>query len=220
MSRPDLSHTLEILKAAFPYLDYPTRETLVLFIKAGELIECLNMRQHKGDISAFSISDDNKNGDETDMVGMLKSVRKVCKDDEVEIIDTLLNITNALEVYETYRNLYSMMSTGDNLGGLGSMLGMGNLSNNPEDMIEILGQMISPEDKETLENVNTILKMMNSSNSDDSEEEKTTQEYEKINDFEYSNNDEFDSLKGSDDYYNDFAESYKNYMKDEDNDLN
>ncbi len=164
MSKFDLHHSLEILKAAFPYLDSRSKNTLELFIKFGDLFSILSRKRYKDDVSAYSFSDDDKDKREkTDVVGMLKNVKKVCYDDEIKIIDNILNLVNTFELFETYQDLFSMMSPEGDLGGLGNMLGMGNISSNPADMMEMLGTMLATEDNDVMNNVNSILHMMNSS---------------------------------------------------------
>lgn len=203
MSKIDIHHTLNILKAAFPYLNHRSKDTLELFIKAGELFDCLNNRMNKGSLSIYSIPEDrNPDLDKTNMVEMLKSIKKVCYDEEAKMIDSFLNLVNTLELYETYMNLFSMMSSsgdfGDfsdlgsmfgmdgDLGDLGSMFGMGDNSSsnfnnddtNPEpnnfNMMEMLSSMLSPEDAETIDNLSMMLKMMNTT--DDQGERNTSEE--------------------------------------------
>ena len=41
MSMFYMHHTLEILKAAYPYLNSRSKDTLELFIRAGDFFECL-----------------------------------------------------------------------------------------------------------------------------------------------------------------------------------
>ena len=186
MSQFDIFHTLEILRAAFPYLDSRSKDTLELYIKAGDLLECLNKRRQGNTVSTFSFSeDDNNKRDEIDMLGLLNSVRNVCYDDEVKLVDSLLNLMNVMEQYETYMNLFSMMSPDGDLGGLGSMFGMEGRANSSGDMLEMLSSMLSPDDGEAFGNLSMILNMMNSP--DKNEPEVNDEEESKTQDVDESN---------------------------------
>ena len=199
----NLGHTLQILKAAFPYMDRRSKKTMDLFIKAGDLFESLNGINNDASVSAISLDE----GDKIDMVGMLKEIRKVCHDNEVKIIDMLLNVMNAMELYETYVNLYSMMaSQGDGLNGLGNLFGMDSSSTNPEDMIDMLSAMLPPEDKETLDNINMVLKMMSNTKSTNSSSNDASSKEASDEDTSYK-----DSPEDNDFYYDDYNTEYKSF---------
>ncbi|NLJ90206.1 MAG: hypothetical protein GX323_04825 [Clostridiales bacterium] len=168
MSMFYMHHTLEILRAAYPYLNRRSKDTLELFIKAGDFFECLYKRKNKSFVSAFSFQeeDNSEDSDRIDVLGLLKSVREVCYEEEVKLIDSLINLFNIMEMYDTYKNLFSMMSTMDELGGLSSMFGQDG-SANPEDMLGILSSMLPEEDKDAIDNISMALKMMNTLNSND-----------------------------------------------------
>lgn len=171
----DLHHALEIMKTAFPYMDSRSRKTIDLFIKVGDLYECLVNQRYKGDLMANSIQCEEgfDKSDNTDIVGMLKKVRDVCHEDEIRIIDSILDVVNAMELYETYTNLYSMMNSQDDFNGINNLLGFDGDFNNTEDLIELLSSILSPEDKETIENINMVLKMMNFTNEEEHKKEES-----------------------------------------------
>lgn len=202
MPKFDIYHSLEILKAAFPHLDSRSKNTLELFIKVGDLLEILSRNRYKSDVSAYSFSDDESKSDKTDVVGMLTSVRKVCKDDEIKIVDNLLNLINAFELYETYQSLFSMMSSENDLGEFSNMFGMGDLSNNPADMMEMFTSMLSPEGKEIMNNINE---------GDVSYDNEETYIDCYHNDDENVFLDDSNNTKNYDDYYKDFSKNYNKF---------
>ncbi len=161
----DIHHALEIMKTAFPYMDSRTSETIELFIKAGDFYECLVNHRYK--VNTMTNSDhweeESDKDDKTDLVSMLKKLRSVCYENELYIIDLMLNIMNAMDIYESYTNLFSMISSEDNFNGFSNLLGFdGDLDK--EDLIELLSSMLSPEDKKSMEELSMILKMMSTTN--------------------------------------------------------
>lgn len=176
----DINHALEIMKTAFPYMDGRAGQTIELLIKAGGFYECLLNQRYK--VNKMDNSTENKEEfhktDNADIISMLKSVRKVCYENELAIIDSILNVINAMELYETYTNLFSMMSSQDDFNGFGSLLGLDETFDNTEDLIELLSSMLSPEDKETIENINMVLKMMTTTSEADSKSDEPIDESE------------------------------------------
>lgn len=168
MASFDIHHTLEILKTAFPYMDSRTSETFELFIKAGDFYECLINRKYEVNMMTNSMENEEE-FDKIDMISMLKSIRSICYENEVRIIDSILNVMNAMELYETYTDLYTMMRSQDDFNGLGDLLGFDGDFNSNGDLIELLSSMLSPEDKETLDNINMVIQMMNTSSDSASE---------------------------------------------------
>lgn len=226
MAKFNPNHTLEILKAAFPYLDSRSKHNLEFFIKAGDFFDCLQRGKNKDSISTYNFEDDkDEDKSELDMIGMLKNIREVCYNDEIKIVDSLLNVMNAMELYETYQNIFTMMSSDDSLK---DVFGMSGDSMNIEDMIEMLSLMLDPEDKETLDNINMILHMMKGSNGNNTEES-NTQNYENDYDNEADLSEDsslveedfpFDkdnTYHDTDDTYKYFSDSYKDYFN---NDFN
>lgn len=199
MSMFYMHHTLEILKAAYPYLNSRSKDTLELFIRAGDFFECLQKRRNKSYISTLSFqNEDQEAREDIDILGLLKSVREVCYEDEIKLIDSLIHLVNIMEMYKSYMDLFSMMSGDGGLDGLGSMFGMGDVGN-PEDMLNVLSSMLSPEDKENLDNISMVLNMMNASKTVDSQS--SDQEEGDLSHDDY------------DDGVDDFSDKYNYYMQ-------
>jgi len=130
-----ISHTMDLIKAAVPYLGNETKESLDLIIKVGDLIELMGTAtQSKKGLSALSIDINS-----IDIEGLLTSVRHVCYEKERAIVDMILNFIKAKNMYQTYTTLTQVMASqnGDstdtnnpfgNMGDMASMFGnMGNM---------------------------------------------------------------------------------------------
>jgi hypothetical protein len=148
------SHILDIVKAAFPYLDSDTQQSAQLIVKTGELMEVYNSVSHKDSVTTFSMRTQN-----IDIEALLTNVRNVCTDKERELIDTILNFIKAKNLYETYTAFASMASQSvntDNPDGSTDSSGSGGGS---PDMMDILGAFLTPEQKSTFENINMMFNM-------------------------------------------------------------
>lgn len=156
-----LSHSIDIMKAAFPYLDSQTQQTLNLAIKTGELLESFQTVKQEGKVTALSIRKQS-----IDIEALLTSIRTVCTQQEKDFIDIILNIFKAKNLYNTYSTLVSAMASqsesSDNTdnaeheNNVGSMFGM---EGNPN-MMEILETFLSPEQKSTFDNLNMMFSVM------------------------------------------------------------
>lgn len=157
----NLSHTMDIIRAAFPYLDSQAQQTLNLFLKTGELLETIQSVKQDGIVTALSIRKQS-----IDIEALLNGIRTVCTQQEKDLIDTVLNILKAKNLYNTYTTLASAMTSqsestdnSDNTehtNNFGSMFGM---EGNPN-MMEILEAFLSPEQKSTFDNLNMMFSVM------------------------------------------------------------
>jgi hypothetical protein len=129
----NLNHTLELIKAAFPYLDSQSQQTLDLVLKTGELIETFQATRQEGPVTALSIQKKS-----IDIEALLNGIRDVCNQKEKELIDMILNFYRAKNLYQTYSTLASVMASqsentndtnntanSNNSSNLGSIFGMG-----------------------------------------------------------------------------------------------
>ena len=150
-TRNGLSHILDIVKAAFPYLDSDSQQSVDLLIKTGELMDAFQTRKQKSSVTAFSLKKDN-----IDIEALLTNIRDVCYDQERELIDMFLNLMKAKSLYDTYSAFASTMASqsGDSENSDGSS-GFGN-----SDMMEILSSMLTPEQKSTFDNINMMFSAM------------------------------------------------------------
>ncbi len=143
-----LSHVIEIIKAAFPHLDSDTQQSVELIVKTGELMDALQTYRHRSSVTMFSLQKQN-----IDIEALLTSVRDVCYEREKSLIDTILNIIKAKNLYETYTAFASTMASqsenADNPDGTPGGIG------NP-DMMEILGALLTPEQKSTFDDISSM----------------------------------------------------------------
>ncbi len=159
-----ISHTLDIIKAAFPYLDSQTQQTMGLVIKTGELYESIQSINQEGSVTSLSIRKQS-----IDIEALLNGIRDVCNKQEKELIDIILNIFKAKNFYQTYTTLTAAMaSQSDNSNNsddtdntasssnLGSMFGMNGNAN----MMEVLEAFLTPEQKSTFDNLNMMFSVM------------------------------------------------------------
>lgn len=117
------SHSLQLLKAALPYMDAPQQRNLTIGIKMMELRNALSLIQD--DNNQLSACCDNS--DENQTVNMLGQLRQFCTDKEREWIDLFINFSQAFQLYSSYR-----ASTPDSDG-------------EKRDMFDILKGMLTPE---------------------------------------------------------------------------
>lgn len=175
-SSNDLSHTLDIIKAAFPYLDSQTQQSLDLVIKTGELFETFHALKQEDNVTALSVRKQS-----VDIEALLNGIRSVCNQKEKDLIDMILNFFKAKNLYNTYATLASVMasqtentdncestdnpdsmnqsdnnSSNSNNNNFASMFGM---SGNPN-MKEVLETFLTPEQKSTFDNINMMFSVM------------------------------------------------------------
>lgn len=158
----NLKHMVDIMKAAFPHLDNETQESASLIIQTTELMNTLQSNKSKERVSAFSFR-----GQNIDIVALLTSIRNVCYARERQMIDSILNLMNMKSMFETYSALSSMMSSQSDTSGNNS----NNSTNSTEsdsgfgsglnpNMMDLLGSMLSPEQKSTFDNISMMFNMM------------------------------------------------------------
>ncbi|MFU0826781.1 MAG: NR LBD domain-containing protein [Lachnoclostridium sp.] len=146
------SHAIEILKAAFPHLDSDTQQSAEIIVKTGELMEAVHRYRQRNRITAYHFKRNN-----VDIEALLTSIRSVCYDQEREFVDTILNIIKAKNLYDTYTAYASAMANqSDNTENSGEESG----SNNRPDMMEILSSLLTPEQKSTFDDLNTMFNVV------------------------------------------------------------
>lgn len=166
-----ISHTLEIIKAAFPFFDNQTQQAMDLVLKTGELFETFHSISQEGSLTALSL-----HKSPIDIEGLLNAIREVCNQKEREIVDMILNFLRAKNLYQTYTTLTAAMASqsgntegtnyednpegqyNENSGtnNMGSLFGM---DGNPN-MMELLESFLTPEQKSTFDNLNMMLNVM------------------------------------------------------------
>lgn len=157
-SENPLKHMVDIMKAALPHLDSQTQESASLIIKTSELMDSLQSVRNNDHVSAFSL-----NRQSIDIEALLNSIRNVCYARERQLIDNILNFLRMKNMFETYSALSGMMasqqSTGENQEGNKENSSNGGSGFNPN-MMDILGTMLTPEQKSTFDNLSMMFNMM------------------------------------------------------------
>lgn len=102
----NITHTLDIIRAAFPYLDSHTQISMDLILKFVDLIDTFKAFTQQKTVSAFSIQNNS-----IDMEGLLTSIRNVCYKKEREIIDMILNFIKMKNMFDVYSSLSQMMGS-------------------------------------------------------------------------------------------------------------
>lgn len=145
-----IKRIMDILKAALPFVDVQSMRTVQIMVKATELMDTINGR-------AFELSTLNLNEGKGDMEGMLNNIREFCTDRERQIVDMILNVIRAKNLYDTYQMIASLNLNNDSNNTddnpFASVFGFGDNM----DMMEILSSMLTPEQQSTFETLNMIL---------------------------------------------------------------
>lgn len=165
--RSGLAHVIDILKAAFPHLDSDSQQSVDILVKTGELITTVTELNQNHSVASLSVRKQS-----IDLEALLTSIRDVCYPREREIIDMILNIFKAKNLYQTYVNLSQIMASqsqstesfegAEYASGSNSSANFGNMfgMNGNPDMMEMLTSMLTPEQKSTFDNLNMMLNTM------------------------------------------------------------
>ncbi len=151
-NRNSLNHVIDIIKAAFPYLDSDSQQSMELIITTGDFMEALHsFKQHKP-VTTFSLRKET-----IDIEALLTNVRNACYEQEKEFIDMILNFIKAKNLYDTYTTFASAMAsqTENTENSDGTSGGNGN-----PDMMEFLDTLLTPEQKSTFDNINMMFNTM------------------------------------------------------------
>jgi hypothetical protein len=149
-----ISHVVDIMKAAFPYLDSDSQQSVDILIKTDELLQTYHDVSNNKSVTTFSIRKQS-----IDFEALLRGVRDVCYPQERVIVDMILNFFQAKKLYDTYVTVTQAMSSQPDMSeNLGSMFGM----NSNVNMSEMLESMLTPEQKSTFDNMTMMFNMMQS----------------------------------------------------------
>lgn len=144
------SHTIQMLKAAVPYVDKKTKRSMGIIIQTAELAESLQGSSSE-EISACDLEDE-----KIDLEAMFGNMRQYCNEKEGELIDLVLNFVKARKLYTSYQSFNAANSTHSS-GGTGfNGTPFSSFGNIPE----FLMSMLSPEQQSQFENLNMILSAM------------------------------------------------------------
>lgn len=145
-------HTLDILKAAIPYIDRRTQRSMNLAIQASELASNLRETRTSPELSACDLEPFSFN-----LEGMLVSIKEVASKRERELIDFVLNIMGTKKLYDTY----SLLTKGND-AMKNHYTGFPNLNAGFNNM-DLLKSFLSPEQASTFETMSALMSAMSMS---------------------------------------------------------
>ncbi len=167
---------IAMMRAALPYVSPQSRHSMEILLQANSLIN-LAMQPQTPELTGYSL-DENENGQAftPNPEAMLMNIREYCTPKEADTIQILLNFIHADRLFKSYRefaNSHPDMPKADEINagttplntlfqlinGLGSLSGGINKSDNSHSnfMMQFLMSQLSPEQKETFENLQNIM---------------------------------------------------------------
>lgn len=152
-------HFIRLLKAAMPYADKRSKQSMEILMKANELIDSVtNIKQNK----THELATCDLQNTRSDLEGMLQNLKTVCTEKERDWIDLILNFTKAQKFYHTY---HTMELTGQSLqkDGKNPFANIFGLDENCS-MLDIIASLLSPKQKEVFQQWNQILQIIASNN--------------------------------------------------------
>lgn len=159
MAEHKIYHIAEILDAAIPYLPTPYKPMAEVFAKGLSFIHCIKKINTKP-LTASSFEDEEYGPDELE--ALLSGIRPVCNEEEKKIIDKVLNIFDSIRIIEMYNSYMSAMEGMDGDENDNKSSGFSSTG-----MMDMLKEMIPPEQEDTIENLSMLFNSMSYDNSDD-----------------------------------------------------
>ena len=155
MNRTD--YILDIIRAALPYVNSRTRNSMEVAIKTGELAETFQSLGDTPDLEACDLGNDT-----VDMEGLLVSVQNVCIGPEKELVNTLLNFYKTRNLYQSYQTFRrNNLQAELNAASLNTGTSQANSNNS---IIDFLMTQLTPEQKSTFDTINMLLSSGNFAN--------------------------------------------------------
>lgn len=102
MADIDYMHSVNMMKAASPYLDIRTRRFVDFAAKILDIIFSFRALRQPLNVDDYEYK--------MDVEGLLTGIRPHCNDRERSIVDQILGIFNAKRMYETYTTYMNMMN--------------------------------------------------------------------------------------------------------------
>lgn len=147
-------HMLEVLRAAMPYIDSRSQNTMETLLKATDLIHSTrSLSSPPGELSAASL-----NSKSMDLEGLLSSVRDVGYGQERDMIDKMLNYFKARKLYQTYM-MFNQNKDTLKTASLGNQNNSGFGMN--ANFMEVMKSMLPPDQATNLDTMSTLFNAMN-----------------------------------------------------------
>lgn len=147
-------HMLEVLRAAMPYIDSHSQNTMETLLKATDLIHSTkNLSSPSAELSAASL-----NSKSMDLEGLLSSVRTVGSGQERDMIDKMLNYFKARKLYQTYM-MFNQNKDTLKAASLGNQNNSGFGMN--ANFMEAMKSILPPDQAANLDTMSTLVNAMN-----------------------------------------------------------
>lgn len=139
-------HSLDLLKAALPYMHPRIQKSVEVLSMADEFINMIQTPEPSSDLSTMSIS-----SSPPDMEEILQQLKSVSNKQEQDMIDSMSGIIKMQKMMQNYRSFMTANPV--------SALGAG--SSSQDTMMQFLMSQLSPEQRSNFENMSAILNAMN-----------------------------------------------------------
>lgn len=171
-NNPFNEHTLSIMQAALPHVNYQAQSSMNVILKANELMSTLSELSSPSDLSAMELDEEQQNPEV-----LLQSLKPVCNPAENEFIDMILNFMGARRIFSAYQdytqNVVHSQDVGNNQrNSQRSPFGMNRNGN----LMDFLLSQMPPEQRSTFETLSMLLNSMPSNmNSGQTSNQNSTQ---------------------------------------------
>ena len=105
---------MEMLKAVLPYIPVSMQKFLNIYLGFSELFNAVNMIRNGPVLYLDHINADKSKLGNTDE--LLKVLRGFCSPKENEMIDMFFNMSNIMNMYDSYKDMFDMFKTSDSSG--------------------------------------------------------------------------------------------------------
>lgn len=145
-------HSLELMKAALPYMHPRMQKSVEVMSKAEELMSMVQTPGPSSDLSAMSFQATAP----ASIEDVLLQIKSVGTKREQEMIDNMTNILRMQKMMQSYRSFMNMkkLSSPGNTSPTGS--------SSQDTMMEFLLSQLTPDQKSNFENISIVLNAMNS----------------------------------------------------------
>lgn len=135
-----------MLKAFLPYIDKDFQPMLATYIKYTELMATIDLFRREKNV--FDCKSESPNFTE-----LISSMLPYVSPEERETFETINNIKNAMDMFETYKDMFAQDATSDNTSDTSSADSTDDNSN----MSDIFSSMLSPEQQLMFEQFSSMM---------------------------------------------------------------
>lgn len=96
---------MEMLKAVLPYIPVSMQKFLNIYLGFSELFNAINIIRNGPILYTDTITDKNKLGNTEELLGVL---RGFCSPKENEMIDMFFNMSKVMNMYDSYKDMFTM----------------------------------------------------------------------------------------------------------------